>query len=227
MSSRRQYLTIADLEQYADVTVSDDTEAEDQISMAEEILDAFVGGQERFFSYPAEGIASGGTTTTLVDTRSNSPLVNQHQDYFKGCEIEFISGSLDGKRVVITGSTAAGTLTFAAQTAAPGSCAYRITQVGKFPRYKDIIHDTTTAGAERYYKSIPDAVRRATAAQVEFMIEKGASYFSGNDSDMQSESIGNYSYSRFDGVGGLKSLIAPKARALLRGITNRTGRIIV
>jgi len=104
---------------------------------------------------------------------------------------------------------------------------FRIYQLAKFPRQKDQFTRNSI-----YYKTIPRAVKDAVVAQTQFIIELGDDYFTGNETDAGSESIGNYSYSNGgQGQGGAQSavvkMVAPKARTLLRGIVNRLGRIEV
>jgi hypothetical protein len=146
------------------------------------------------------------------------------KDYLKGCEVEIIGGTGAGQRTIITGQTYAGVLSFAAISTAPDSTSiYRIHQLGKFPRRKDQFYDGNDA-TPTYYRQIPEAVKRATAAQVQFMIEVGSSYFAGDASTYKSEAIGNYSYTKgTPATGSVADLIAPKAKAYLRGIMNRKG----
>ena len=62
------------------------------------------------------------------------------------------------------------------------------------------------------------------------MIEMGKAFFATQASLLNSERIGDYSYSkgeRGQSGAGLNSLIAPKAKILLRGIVNHKGKMIV
>ena len=219
MSSRRQYLSRYELIEYANINVTNTTEADDQISKAEEMIDAYVGHQDKAMDDDRYGVATSGTTTTLIDTSSDSPIHAQsYDDYFTYCEIEIIGGTNKGERRTITGFDAsASQLTFAAFTSAiDATSAYRIYQLGKFPREQD-----TRAIDSTYYKWIIEAVKRATAAQVTYIIERGEAYFEGGATDKKSEGLDDYSYTSFD----INKMIAPKAREFLRGIRNRTGRI--
>lgn len=54
----------------------------------------------------------------------------------------------------------------------------------------------------------------------------GESFFAGDKSDMDSESIGDYSYSKGKGAGAFTKQISPKVRLLLNGIVNRIGELI-
>lgn len=225
MSSKRGYLAQAELAEYADITITDSAEADDQISQAEELIDAYVGPQERAVCETIEGHATGGSTTsiTLETIHQNT----WQQDYLVGCQVEIIGGGGVGQRMIITGQTYAGVITFAAQsTAADSTSIYRISQLGKFPRRQDQFLDSR-ASTQRFYRQIPEAVKRATAAQVQYMIEMGAEYFSTDESNYNSESIGNYSYSKKAGGGSIASLIAPKAKEYLRGYVNRKGTMVV
>lgn len=230
MASRRQYLTIEELEEFADITVTDATEAYDQISQAEEIIDAYVGFQQKAVPTTIHGQVSSATANGLIDVHGNTSLYRD-LDWYKGCEVEIIGGTGAGQRRTISASDKEARSITVSQnwTTQPDSTSvFRIYQLGKFPRQKDVY---TTTDPVRYYRSIPEAVRRATAAQVEYIINQGAAFFSSDSSDKDSESIGNYSYSKGTGSGGGQSarvkMTAPKARALLRGIKNSTGRLVV
>ena len=227
MASRRNYLGQTELAQFADITITDTTEADDQISMAEEIIDAFVGYQRKYYDQEISGLAAGGGGSSIT-------LESLHQniydiDFFKWCEVEIIGGTGSGQRRVITASTKAGVLTTASAwdtTPVASSSFYKIYQLGKFPRVQDGYFDGRNS-PYTYYKSIPEAVKRAVAAQVEYIVEMGADFFASDKSDKQSESIGDYSYTNAEGAAGLAKIIAPKAKVLLRGIINRTGVIVV
>lgn len=222
-TSRRRYLSQDELEQFADIAVTDSTEADDRISQAEELIDAYVGYQVKFYDDVTTGKAVTGSTTqmTLQTSQQNSRQAN----YYEGMELEIIGGTGKGQRTTITASTYAGVVTFETltNTAGAGSI-YRIYQLGKFPRPKDVWYDSES-GDNTYYKQIPEAVKRAVAAQVEFEIQMGTSYFTSDKSNITSETIGDYSYTRDSGAN-LDRLIAPKAQQLLRGIRNIKGAII-
>lgn len=224
-TSRRGYLSQSELEQLANITITDTTEADDRISQAEEMIDAYVGAQDKHMTYATKGLAAAGASLSLTLEASQQNTFDI--DFFKLCEVEIIGGTGAGQRRKCTGSTKAGVLTVdSAWTTTPDSTSfYRIYQVGKFPRGCDV--ESNTSGANTtYYKAVPEAIKRAVAAQIEFMIEMGDAYFAGDKPDMQSESIGDYSYTKGQGVGGIGTLIAPKAKILLKGIYNRTGQII-
>lgn len=222
-TSRRGYLSQDELKQYANITINDSDEADDVISQAEEMIDAYVGYVSPFLdkNQEADGKATGGTTTTLIDTSEDNHL-SRTDGFFKGLELEFIGGTHAGERVRITDSVKdTRTLTFspAVSGAVDDTDVYRIYQLGKFPRVQDTLIRENT-----YYKWIPEAVKRAVAAQVQYVIDKGDKFFTGG-ADFKAESIDDYSYERADGASGREAMIAPKARQLLRGFVSRIGSL--
>lgn len=227
MGTKRNYLTIAELQEFANITVTDEAEAFDQIGQAEELIDAYVGYQEKHVCRIVQGQATDATGTTITDDSSDTPLFRDN-NFFTFCIVEIVAGTGAGQSAVISGSNRDSrqiTVSLAFNTTPDSTSIYKIYQLGKFPRHCDFFHtpDTLT-----YYKSIPDAVKRATAAQVQFMIEMGEDFFSGDGSEMSGEHIGNYSYSQGGGQAGQSAVVrmlAPKARVLLRGIKNRLGRL--
>lgn len=227
MASRRNYLTQSELEEYSNITITDVAEADDQISQAEEIIDAYVGPQTKFLRAEIRGRAAGGGSSTITLQTSQQNVYEI--DYFKLCEVEILAGTGAGQRRICTASTKAGVLTVVSWETTPDSTSiYRIYQLGKFPRYNDAFLYTEST-PYTWAKAIPEAIKRATAAQVQFMDEMGAEYFSTNQSEKISERIGDYAYSNADsnaGAVGASKLIAPKAKLMLRGIKNRTGSIV-
>jgi hypothetical protein len=225
-TSRRGYLSQDELEQYANITITDTSEADDVISQAEELIDAFVGYQQKFIEYEYLGRAVSGGSLTLT-------LEQEHQNvfeanFFKLCEVEIVDGTGAGQRRKVVSSSKAGVLTIdAAWSTTPSSDSfYRISQLGKFPRQNDVITHLDSA-TTTYYKQIPEAVRRAVAAQVEYIINMGDKFFSSDAAEKQSESIGDYSYSMGDKSSlSLARMMAPKAKLLLRGYINRTGKLL-
>jgi len=223
-TSRRMYLSIDELEQYADITVTDNAEANDQISQAEEAVDTYIRRGQKFMPYIVEGKATDGSTTTLIDTSSDNQL-EKDDNFFLWCELEILHGTNAGERRRITASdkdTKTITVESAFTSSIDTTSFYRIHQLGLFPRSKDVIHDGDDS---TYYKSIPEAIKRATAFQVKYMIDNGAEFFS-TGADFKSETIGDYSYSRQDGVNMSDVLIAPKAREILKPYMNRIGQIV-
>ena len=221
-TSRRGYLSQDELKQFANITVTNTTEADDVISQAEEIIDAYVRRATKFIQVPVHGVATSGDTTHLIDTSGDGSF-NFDNDYFNGCEIEIVGGTNAGERRRITDydhTTKQITVDVAFTAAIDSTSVYVISQLGLFPRYKDVFHLDSV-----YYKRIPEAIKRATAAQVEYIIEKGDSFFKGG-ADFKSESIDDYRYDRGEGSTGLAALIAPKARQFLTGYINRIGELI-
>lgn len=227
MASKRQYCTIEEVEQLADVTSTNTTEFEDRISQAEELVDAYIGYQERFIEYPLQGKLTSASSRTLFDTSSDTPLHVQN-NYFTFCVVEIVAGTGIGQqRTISSSSQNAYSITVSEDwdTEPDSTSIYKIYQLGKFPRCTDYFFDPDT---NTYYKSIPEAVKRAVASQVAFMINQGDAFFAGGDSDMESESIDTYSYSKGTTGGASSSvkLLSPRSRTLLKGLTNRTGRLI-
>lgn len=226
MSSRRNYLTIAELEEYANITVTDETEAYDQISQAEEIIDAYVGFQQKAIEVEYRGKAVTGSKTTLTLQLDQQNLY--HNDYFKGCTVEIIGGTGAGEQQICLGSTKEGVLTTQPFVSTlDNTSVYRIYQLGKFPRFCD--DAVFESSLETWYKFIPEKVKRAVACQVEYKISMGESFFSSQKPFLKSESIGDYSYTKggTKTAGDILSLVSPKAQLLLRGIKNITGQIEV
>lgn len=228
MASKRAYLTRAELAEYADITITNTTEAEDQITQAEEMIDSYVGAQEKAVREAIEGRVASATSTTITLEASRHQSVYQ-KNYLLYCQVEIVGGTGSDQRRICTASTYEGVVTVdSAWTTTPDSTSYyRIYQLGKFPRNKDQYFDGSVS-PQIYVKSIPEAVRRATAAQVEYIIAMGTNFFKTDAATIQSESIGDYSYSRGSGAtGSSTSLIAPKAKQYLRGIVNRKGRMVL
>jgi hypothetical protein len=184
-----------------------------------------VGYQEKFFQYNLNGKVSSGNGTTgfTLDTLHINSY--PYTDYFAGMMVEILGGTNAGERKRITGSSSDGVITTEAFTSAfDTTSVYSIFQLGKFPRKKDIFFNSYET-PNKYYKQIPEAIKRAVAAQVEYIIQMGTQFFSTDASEKTSESIGDYSYSKRASSAGASRIIAPKARILLRGITNRTGSL--
>jgi len=221
MATRRNYIETSE--------VSGATDA--QVALAEEIIDQYVGVQDKHVKIEYDGeISSILAGNKLIDTSSITQLgPSQNQNYYARCVVEFLTGEHAGTIRLITASNGSDySITYdgdALANLAVGDI-FRVYQLAKFPRRKDQFTRENV-----YYKTIPRAVKDAVIAQTEFIIEMGDDYFTGNETDAGSESIGNYSYSNASGGSGQQSaavkMVAPKARALLRGIINRTGRIEV
>lgn len=227
MSSKRGYVSQAELAEYANITITDTTEADDQISIAEELLDQYVGYQKKAVCHEYVGLAQSGTTTTFV--LAQDQLTSFDTDFLKYCMVEIIDGTGEGQRRRITANVKnTGVVTTEAFTVALDNTSfYKIWQLGKFPRVNDAYY-YSLAEPQKWRKSIPEMVKRATAAQVEFIRAMGVEYFKTQQASLQSEQIGDYSYQKgANAPSGFESLIAPKAMTYLRGITNRTGEITI
>lgn len=228
-TTKRGYLTIAELQSYANITVTDEAEAYENIEMAEEAIDAYVGFQDKFARSTYLGQVSSVSGTTIFDINDSTHLF-MTDGFFTYMVLEVVGGTGAGQMRRIISSDRDNKSVTVGQAFSPQldtTSVFKIYQLAKFPRVKDVI---TNREGTAYHKSIPEAVKRATAAQVEYVIQMGDSFFNTDQTDKQSEHIGNYSYSKGGGSGGGPSTLvlqtAPKARTLLAGIINRTGRII-
>lgn len=225
-TSRRAYLSQDELEQFADISITDTTEADDRINQAEEMIDAYVGFQEKWLKNEISGRcgSAGGSNFLYLDNDQKNVYQN---DYFKLCEVEILGGTGEGQRRKITASDyASGKITVDSNwTVNPDTTSfYRIYQLGKFPRIQDVKYYADSTPYQ-YYKQIPEAVKRAVAAQIEFIIKMGDDYFSSDKTLKQSEHISTYSYTLAEGQKGINRLIAPKAKLLLTQVRNRVGVI--
>jgi hypothetical protein len=220
MATRRNYIETSE--------VAGATDA--QVALAEELIDVYVGVQDKHFKNEYDGeITSLLSGNKVIDASSLSNLKQQNTNIFSRCVIELVTGDAAGTIRLITASDGSDySVTYDGDEIADIAVGdiFKIYQLAKFPRQKD--HFTRNS---IYYKTIPRAVKDAVIAQTQFIIEMGDDYFNGNETDAGSESIGNYSYSNSSGNGGQQSavvkMVAPKARTLLRGIVNRLGRIEV
>ncbi len=207
--------------------VSGATEA--QVALAEALIDDYVGRQDKFYPGEAVGTVSSSLAGKILDTNTNTPLYVT-DNTFAMCVIEIIGGSGVGQSRVITSSDQdERSVSFEGDAFSPAlddTSVYRIYQLAKFPRRKD---SRTPSGESIFYKFIPQAIKEAAIAQTEFIIEQGEDYFTGDDSEMDSERILNYSYSRGGNAGQSAAVkfVSPKARTLLRGYKNSTGSLAV
>lgn len=217
--TKRQYVSNSDIEQFSNIQVTDVTEAEDQITQAEEMVDSYVGFQEKHITGIYSGLATSGGADYLVDTSSDSPLKIFYDDYFTYCVVEIIGGTGKGQTSPVVSSDQSSNKIFVnGFSISPDNTSfYVIRQLGKFPRDCDAFIE-----GYKYYKSIPEAVKRATLAQIEYLIEKGSDFFSGAV-DYESETLEGYSYNLKKGKARFMS---PTARNLLKGIMNIKGRMI-
>lgn len=218
MSQSRNYISTSD--------VSGATDA--QVALAEEIIDQYVGPQPRYINIEYEGEVSSHSSKVITDT-SDITQLDRDDNYFDKCVIEIMSGQEVGKVRHITDSDKGNkSITYtgdALSNLAVGDI-FKIYQLAKFPRRKDVF-SRTVSGEVKLFKSIPRAVIDACIAQGEYILEMGDNYFEGDSTDKNSESLGNYSYSRGGERSAIVNMTAPKARMLLRGIMNRKGRLEV
>lgn len=227
MSTWRGYLNTKQLESLTGLGLDDDA-AVAAINKAEAIVDGYIGYWDKLIDQ-IEGITQSGNATSItLDAADISGLAGK--DYFKGCMIEFLSGDNEGAVAVVTGSTELGVVSFATQDNAPAAGDYYIIrQVGKIPRRgeSDML-DQQVSGVRTYFRRIPQALKEAVAAQVEYMQQQGDSFFNSAAIGMDSERIDDYSYNRGESTKGGKAMLAPKARQVLSGtgIINRGGRIV-
>lgn len=223
MATKRNYLTSTELNAYLGITATDA-----EIERAEELIDAWVGFQERFLHRTVRGEVTNSATNKIIDDQGGLYITD---DYFKGAELEIIGGTGLGEiRKITASSRDEKSITYdGANIAVDTTTVFVLRQVGKFPRHKDAY---TNRDGLKWYKTIPEAVKHAVACQVEYMAQLGDGFFNTDQSDKMAERIGNYSYSK--GGGGnsgampssLSRMIAPKARTLLRGIRNPGGRLV-
>ncbi len=232
MNTLRNYLTTDELEIRLGITIAAEDEDDylQKIGLAEQQIDAYVGYQERFLRTEYKGEVSGATGNTIFDQGAGSQL-GAVDDYFAAMVVEVIGGTGAGQARRITGSSREDqSIDFEGGVFNPalsGTSAFKIYQLGKFPRRKDA---SQNRAGTIWYKSIPEAVKAAVAAQVEFIVAQGADYFTGDKSDYNAERIGNYSYQKGGSNQGsvassVVKLMGPKAKALLNGIRNITGKL--
>jgi hypothetical protein len=254
--SRRQYITSTYLTNYlGSQTLNGDFPTADAlIEMAEEMIDGYVGPQRKWFQLDSSFVAGvytppdyepetpvvkelRGRITAVIDASNYKLETWQQQAYqdgfFQTCNIDIIGGTGMGTSYLISASTLTGQITLtnidgSALTASPidTTSIYRIYQLGKFPRDRDVFFNTF-AQPNTYYKAVPEMVREATAAQCEYINKMGLDFFISADAYMTGEHIGPYSYSRDLKMAGGNIQIAPKAKLLLRGLMNRRGTIII
>lgn len=220
--SKRSYLSITEAFEMVGLTVT-----EEQINVAEELIDAYVGSFLKFMQHHIIGRATSATANTLtLQTRDRNTF---DINYFKWLTIEILSGTGEGQTRTIQSSTKDGVLTVSANftTTPDATSMYRIYQLGKFPRQCDVQAFSEVPPTE-YVKRIPDQIKRAVAYQLEYIAFMGDAYFKDNIPDSYSESVGDYSESKTYSKGaglGISLLIGSKAKAQLHGFLQRSGRI--
>jgi hypothetical protein len=220
IETKRGYITKQQVEDYCDISITDNSEAVEKMEIAEEIIDQYVGFQNSFLRYDVTNRASDGTTLSLTDTNSNSPINSMTENYFSYCMLDIIGGTNAGESRLITASSTSGVLTVhkAFTSAIDSTSVYRIYQLAKFPRGVDyeVVNNI-------YYKYVPENIKLACLAQMEYMAEMGQDFFM-DTADKSGESMDGYSYQMRN---NRSRMIAPKAKEYLRGFVNRKGNLIV
>ena len=221
IETKRGYITKAEVESYCDIAITDDDEAIERMELAEELIDQYVGFQNKFLRYEVDGIATDGTTTTLIDTSGDSLLDSSVDGRYEYCTIQVLSGTNAGEeRLIIDHDVSESTIEVheAFTSAIDDTSVYRIYQLAKFPRAKDIkIIDNV------FYKYVPEQVKKAALAQVDYMLEMGDDFFN-SGVDKNSENIDGYDY---EVPKSVNRMIAPKARTYLKGIMSIKGKLLV
>ncbi len=198
----------------------------DQIALAEMLIDQYVGWQDKFLQSETFGRVSSHSNKTIFDTNSNTAL-NVNDNYYLRGVVEILGGTgIGGIRNITSSSQANKSLTYEGDALTLDTTSiFKIYQLAKFPRNTDTYATPDTA---TFYKSIPQAVQEAVIAQCAFIEEMGDEFFISDDTEMTSETLGKYSYSR--GSSSAQSstvkMISPKVRSLLRGIKNSGGRLV-
>lgn len=219
IETKRGYITKEEVEAYCDIAITDEAESIERLNMAEDIIDTYVGFQNSFMRYEIVGTASSGSTTSLVDTNTGSPVNSIANNILSHCVLEIIGGTNAGQSRTIISNNTLGSITVesAFTNAIDNTSVYRIYQLAKFPRTQG--HKVV---GNIYYKFIPEQVKNACLAQVQYMVEMGDDFFT-SGVDKETESMEGYSSSV---VKGTRRIIAPKAREYLHGIMNRKGTLI-
>jgi hypothetical protein len=202
------------------------------ISDAERVIDAFAGPGPQFYQRlggdTAALVASGATTLTSDIFGSRRP------DYWAagGAYIHIVSAadaSLNGERRLVVGSANPNTVTLASGfgAALAAGAQFQFQQESAFPR----IWDQDTWGNP----DMPELLKAAVAAQVEYGIIYGSEAFGLGDTNIVADTNGDVT-SRSYGSGysesrdarrrdGMAVWIAPRARVLMRRLLASTGKL--
>lgn len=199
------------------------------ISDAERIVDGYAGPGPRFYSELtgrlSAAIASGATSLTADVFGTRRP------NYWAkgGVYVEVVSSSessvIGERRLVVSSSGATLTLASGFGAAVPSGSEITFKQESVFPR----LRDQDQFGTPR----LPEQLKAIVAAQVEYAFQLGSEAFGLSDPDVVTDREGDV-VSRTYGSGysesrdarrkdGLAVWIAPRARALMRRLTNATG----
>lgn len=230
MDTAKGYLTITELTAMAPGVTGDNAAKAVLINGAETLIDGYIGNW-RPAVQELRGLARAATANTIKISAEDQQRANG-LNMLIGCVIEILGGTGAGQTKFIKSQAADGTITVTVDwTTNPDTTSYyRIYQAGKVPRYgtRDLFNDTVN-GVNTYFRTIPQALKMAVAAQVEYMQNEGSAFFNGGASNMQSESMDGYSYNRGENGSNGKGLIAPRVRSILAGtgVINRTGGSII
>lgn len=217
--TNRGYLSVKELLELLGITYNSNLESTylPKIEKAEEIIDSYVGYVEKHVIRNYVGKADSGTTTTIVST---TPLnVSTFLDnYLEFCVVEIVSGTNKGeRRSISTNTNYTITVRDAFTSAIDSTSAFKIYQLGKFPRLCDADYITEM---DKWVKSIPDQIKRAVAYQVAYMETLGTDY--AQNLDIKSESLGDWSATYRDNSRS----ISPIAKELLIGYRVGVGKIV-
>lgn len=224
MKTNRNYITTKELENILGITITDEQDAIKKLNIAEQIIDDYVKFQDRSIKYDITGIATGGTTTTLIDTNTDSHLIQNDDGFLAYMTLQIVSGTNAGEsRIVYSSEKTTGTITVTVpfSEAVDSTSVYLLKQVGKFPRVNDYHFSDSL---QTYYKYIIPEVKSAVAYQYEYISEQGESFFTGAGDIFESESIGNYSYKLKD--GNISKIVSSTSKILLSGIRNIKGKMV-
>ena len=188
----------------------------DKISLAEAMIDAYAGAKRKFFRREQTGVATGGSTTTLEDSSSNTPLTVDN-NFYKGLVVQMLSGDNEGEiRSIEEQEIHQLTFHTAFSNAIKEGDAYLIYQIAKYPTFEDYY-----VLQNFYFKIIPNQIKQATLEQVNYIMTMPDSFFAHIQSK-ESETIGDYSYK----YKNVRKDIAPKAKTALKGLRNIKGYLL-
>lgn len=226
MASDYQYLTTAEYASY-DLSVSGVTNeslAEQHISYAEKVIDAYCGAWPRFYCEQTGEVDDVDDTTVYSSTFGDYNLNYWAAGGLYLCVYD--GGGVGEERLITASDEEEVTLASAISGLVAGS-KFALRQYSVFPRSKDV--DGTQV------PFIPRQVKMAVAAQVAFATQKGsegaglwhADPVLNDRADITSENFGSgYSYSRdARKVVGPDQFIAPQAVLHLRGFKWRVGKM--
>jgi hypothetical protein len=227
MASEYQYLTTDEYARY-DLSVSGVSNvplAEQHISYAEKLIDAYCGAWPKFYG---EGTGMVDAVSGALVTSSTFGAYSTNYWATGGLYLNVFTGGGEGEERLIIGSTSGQQVTLASAISGLDTTSeFILRQYSTFPRYKDV----DAANVPFIHRNIKQAV----AAQVAFGTQKGsegagmwqAEPVLNDRADLVSESYGSgYGYSRdARRVMGPGQYIAPQASVHLRGFVWRVGRI--